>query len=659
MTTSRFGAFLHLDFETFCILDLPKHGAYKYIEHPSFRVLCVAWAFDDGPVKSEILPAKLPDEIYEHVEGGGIIAAHNTAFEQAILEEHYNLDVYLSDCTMQRALYAGLPPALADAGDALHLAIRKDRVAHALMMSMCKPHKNGTIRFLQDPQALVDLAEYCEQDVRAERELGKHLPRLPPRELRIARLDRETNIRGIRLDENLVDTMLWITDEALKVVNVEGRRLTQNNVRSIATEGQKLIDWLATQGVDLPDVTKETIAETLETAEDAGLDENVIKVLRLRKIAARASVRKLKAMLDTVCADGRIRNTIQYYGAGRTGRASGRKPQFQNLPRGTIKDIDAILPLIRNEPHVDADYLRLFHGEPLEVISSGLRGCLIPDDGHVFMSFDLRQIEARTLAWLAGQSDILKEFADGRDVYTFVSEQLGLGSRLAGKVAVLGLGYGMGHVAFVDFAKANGLTLSTVESNNIVTAWRDANAKTRQFWWDLDAAAKNAIRNPGVEQRVRGIRIATVHANNFSRSVRHVMLIKLPNGRQLWYRNPRLERDPVKPQYEALIFDGVSQKSKKWEPLRTWGSKLAENVTQAVARDIIFEAALKIDDTLPRPKLVLSVHDELVYEVRVDDEKDGLGVFNDIMELIHIEPDWATGLPIAAEGKILSRYSKE
>ena len=357
-------------------------------------------------------------------------------------------------------------------------------------------------------------------------------------------------------------------------------------------------------------------------------------------------------MLNTVDDDDRVRGTLQYYGAGRTGRFSGRMIQPQNFPRPEDYANDAIDAIVDFD--FDHEGVRAFYGDPLTVVSSCLRGCLVPAAGRTFFCYDLEQIEARVLAWMAGQHDVLDAFRRGEDVYRFTADKLNLGGRTAGKVAVLGLGYGMGHVAFVDFAKGYGLDLTKEQSADIVYNWREANPFIRKFWWGLDNVVKDAIRHKGnVYSLLQGFDIAAKVTNSFGRPV---LLIQLPSKRLLYYRNPRLEIDPIKPAHEAIVYDGVSQYTKLWEPIRTWGAKLAENVTQAVARDVIVEAALRVSRTCPQLDLVLSVHDELLFEAP---KFDGDIVMPDVVRnIVEQPPSWAHGLPVAAKGGVLERYGK-
>ena len=900
---------LHIDLETASTLDLRKVGASAYSRHPDTLVTVIAWAFDDGPVSSVTMPKYLPYDVSQHLASGGGFVAWNAAFEWAFLTNWFGMKQMKPEqavCSMQRALYSGLPAKLEHAGPALGLPphLLKDVAGHRLMMQMCRPKQDGTFWHDVDPGKLKALEAYCKQDVIAERAVCKLTPELPDYEKAVSRLDRIANDKGIKLDIPLIHTLIGIAKEETAKLDAECKALTGGNVTSPGTQTQRLLSWLWGEGIKMATVGKDEVQDTLDTAPEAGLSPLGTKVLAIRQKVAKSSVKKLQSMLNTVDTDGRVRGTLQYYGAARTGRFcvaggtlvdtpegprriiglrpgdiviggsgqprkvlakfykgietmyrlegpdgafveatlahrimtetgwrridecfeedaggrfvlrggrtplsvaghhdggsrgevgndaaqrgggaespavsggiqapeergilsqpsrgeepqlwhtergetgfaqwsngdverrwlhlrtperdgdgagtegaagglarppyrrrqderhlgqsgsgdaerasgaaqaeawslapvgergvwdisvegdasyvaqglihhnSGRLIQPQNFPRppkgwNPLDAINAILGGLRN------DGIGVFYGEPLAVVSACLRGCLIPSDGKQFLVFDLSQIEARVLAWLAGQNDVLEVFRKGEDVYSYTSERLGLGSRQAGKVAVLGLGFGMGHEAFVDFALANNLRLNKMESLEIVTAWRDANSFIRQFWWDLDAAAKQAISFPGSVPVVRGISLLVAKSHGYP-----CLLIKLPSRRYLWYRNARLVVDPVQPNHTAIQFDGVDQYTKQWQPIRTWGSKLAENVTQAVARDIIVEAALRVSQTVPGTDLVLSVHDELLFE---SDYRFDAKAIKDVVE--H-QPAWAKGLPIASEGGSMRRYGK-
>lgn len=647
---------LHLDFESASRVDLKKAGASRYAQDPSTTVLCVAYAYDDGPVEKVILPTRA--EMFSIVPANDfLIHAWNARFEDAILRHRFGISLpaeYFS-CTMQRALYSGLPGKLEHAGPALRIPTVKDMAGHRLMLSMAKPKKDGSF-WHQDPnegRARLDaLAAYCEADVEAERAIADYIPKLSSDERAVAVFDAITNQRGIRLDLPFVDRLITIAEAETRALNAECMVLTNAEVTSPGTQTDRLLKWFEAQGCPLPDVSKETIRETLETAEDAELPGHIVQVLGIRQKVAKSSVHKLKAMKACVDPDGRVRGTLQYYGA-RTGRWGGRLIQPQNFPRPEDYAPRATAAVLKG---MDNGGLRTFFDDPLAAVSSMLRSTIIPADGRKLAVFDFDQIEARVLAWLGGQQDILDVFASGTDVYEYVSDRLGLGSRKAGKVAVLGLGYGMGPKHFIEFAAGYGLTIGFEESQRMVFDWRQANPNIVSFWRQLDDGVRKAIGiNPA------GIRIGLVEARvTLAKNGDPLLTIKLPSGRHLFYRNIRLEDDPTHPGRDGIVYDGADPITKRWTSVRSWGAKFAENLTQAVARDVMVEAAMRIEnwkagDISLDLKLVLSVHDELVWEAPSGIPDMGL---QGIGSLVETRPAWAQDLPVRAKGSLMDRYGK-
>jgi DNA polymerase bacteriophage-type len=664
---------LHLDFETCAEVDLRKVGADVYSRHPSLVVTVVAWAWDTDPVQSAsvqwLTPRMLPGPgLFDHLKNGGAFKAWNASFEWAILVNHYGLRLSLDPgqaiCTMQAALHSGLPPSLDDAGPAVGSSYRKNTSARRLMMQMSRPRRieaDGTRRYwhVDDPLKLRDLQAYCEDDVLAERDIDSMIAPLPPSELAVSRLDRAANERGVRLDLPFVGALKDLAKAETALLNAECAALTNGAVTSPGTQSARLLDWLCARlPTPLNDVSKESITGALAGFERGAFTGPVTqRVLEIRQEVAKSSLKKLDAMERCVGPGDRVRGQLAYYGAFRTGRFAGRLVQPQNFPRPphpSLKFDQAsfVRYMLRND--VDADFVRAaWVGNPLTNIAWSLRGCLIPAPGHVFVVRDLSQIEARVIAWLAGQQDILEVFVKGADVYVFTQNRLGLSSRQAGKTVVLGLGFGMGPAHFVDYAAKDGLTISLAESENIVREWREANPQIVQFWKRLGDTAMDLLR---------GFRGATVErrANSkisfcvsLARNGTCLLTMLLPSGRRLYYRNARIVHDPDRKR-DSIVYDGISPYTKKWGDVRTWGSKLAENATQATARDVIVEAALRVDG-FKLGDLVLSVHDELVFEV--DEQRAGT-LAKGIQWEIDRRPSWARDLPVASEGAIMKRYGK-
>ena len=355
-----------------------------------------------------------------------------------------------------------------------------------------------------------------------------------------------------------------------------------------------------------------------------------------------------------------MRGQLAYYGAFRTGRFAGRLIQPQNFPRPLIKDVKGFIramlqSIARGGP--DAEFVRVVWGNPLDAIATALRGCLVPATGKAFVVRDLSQIEARVVAWLAGQQDLLRVFEAGTDVYVYMQRKLGLPSRQASKAATLGLGFGMGPRHFIDYALTYGVVVSLEESEDMVREWRAANDRIVQFWWDMDRVAKSVIRDWVFFMKQRPVTHRVNAKIEFTASKARngtcLLTMLLASGRRLYYRNARLATDPEKGR-EAIVYEGVDTYTKKWTDIRTWGSKLVENATQAVARDVIIEAGLRVD-ALGLGDLVLSVHDELVFECA---EWNAELQAKSIQLEIDARPAWALDLPVASEGSIMRRYGK-
>ena len=471
---------------------------------------------------------------------------------------------------------------------------------------------------------------------------------LPPGEREVSLLDRRANDRGLKIDLHLVDRLLAITESETRKLNRECARLTGGAVKRPGSETARLLEWLVAHGAPLKDLGKETVAEACRAANWP--DGDVRRVLEIRREVAKSSLKKLVAMKRCAGPDGRVRGQLAYYGASRTGRFAGRLIQPQNFPRPAIKLAGlAVQAILEGAP---ADFLRLVWGSPMDVATSLLRGCLVPGPGKLFAVYDLAQIEARVVAWLAGQRDVLDVFERGEDVYTWTARRQGSTDRQLGKVMVLGLGYGLGPERFRETAAKYGITLTRSEAESAVRDWREANPKIVDLWWMLDRAARTALA--GFKRPVtRTINDNLSLTASLSGTGRTLMTIALPSGRRLYYRNARLETLEGETR-ESIVTDGVNQFTKRWTALRTYGAKICENAVQAIARDIIVEAALRVD-AARLGDLVLSVHDELVFEVPADNAH---ALAPRIKAAVDQRPAWALDLPVASEGGIISRYVK-
>lgn len=679
---------LHCDFETYSAIDLKAQGLDVYARDPSTGVHCMAYAFDDGPVRVATDSGfemaclergdafKSLDYVLEHVRSGGLVYAHNAPFEWAIwnfiLVPRYGwpeLKIEQMRCTMAMAYAMALPGALEAAAPALGIAQRKDGAGKRIMLKWCKPKPDGKMwRPEDDPEQFAALCRYCAQDVEVERALHGRLMELSTSEQSLWNLDHRVNQRGVQVDLPSVEL-------ALRLVDVEKERLNQamlqvtGGVVGSCTEVQLLVKWIRSQGVDMKGVAKAEVLDTL----DGDLPANVRTALELRKEAAKSSTAKLAAMKERASVDGRVRGIHQFHGAS-TGRWAGRGIQVQNFPRPRklskdddqqAKCVDEICDLIAKG---DREGLDIFYGPVMDALADGLRGMLIAPPGKDLIAVDFNQVEARVLAWLAGEESVLEVFrthgriyehaaADiyGCDIHDVTKEQ-----RQIGKVAVLALGYGGGVGAFQSMAKNYFIKVPDPQADEIKQAWRLAHPKIVNYWYDVERAAIAAVREGGKQAAgAPGREVVFKKSGSF-------LWCRLPSGRVLCYPYPemRVVTTPWGEEKDALTYMTVVSNPKAkiiedpnsngtWKRISTYGGSLAENVTQAAARDLLAEAMKRLDAA--GFEIVMHVHDELVVEV---DEASDEGTLKRVEEIMAEVPSWATGLPLAAEGWRGKKYRK-
>ncbi len=639
---------LHIDVETVAVADLKRTGAWRYAEHPDTDCIVACYRFGaNGPVKTWLPGSPCPVEIQMHVEDGGRIAAWNAMFERAIwlhvLTPKHGWPLPLAEqfeCSMAQAAYWGLPLSLDMAADAVG-APPKDKEGHRLMLRMSRPRKenpDGTYEWwhLDDPARYLQLQLYCADDVRAETGIVYKLPELPPYERKVWHVDQAINARGVRFDVELVIKLHSYAGRAKKTLDAEVKMLTGGFV-STCNQVAATLTWLGNLGVHRAALDKASVAAALDNPKITGAAR---RVLECRQQAAKSSTSKLNAMLSAVGSEDRIRGMLQYYGAFRTGRYAGRLVQPQNMPRGEIKDPDRAIDWMLRD--IDDEMLEMAFGPVLSIVSSCLRGCIVPGEGKIFLVLDFSQIEARVLAWLAGQQDILDVFASGEDVYTYDAKKIGSDNRNLGKACRLGLGFGMGGPKFVDAAAIYGVDLPLALAKKVVDDWRTANQRIVDYWYLCQDSAIRAVREK---------RVFSVLNIKYGMMGPHLLCL-LPSGRRLVYRDAKLETDEYG--RDRLTYMGMNQYTRKWERLDTWGGKLVENITQAVARDLMIDAMLRVDRETGN-EIVLTVHDELIMETASETPKAELKRVQDIMRT---NPAWAEGLPTDCDGWTGKRYKK-
>lgn len=635
---------------------MPTVGADAYAEDVTTRVLCLAYKFDDQPIRVWVPGEPIPHAFYYSMTGGiepVTHIAHNASFEIAIW---HNLLEPLGwpkvppltqwSCTMARAQYHGLPAALDDVAVALRFPPhqRKDAAGRRIMLQLMRPRSISPLRWWHDDDAakFAALQAYCVRDVEIESKLDRILPELPATEAELWRINQAMNTEGVLLDVDLIERMKTIVAAETRRLNRELIAITQGEVRSVnqvATIRKFLLDKFQ---LKLDVLDKDTVAHVLVTQE---LCPTAERILTIRAEAAKTSTAKLTAMKRAVSDDRQARGLFRYYGASRTGRYSSQRVQLQNMARPTIRDPEVAIDLIRRR--ATGDTLRLLWDDsPLGVISSCLRGCIVAHEGCLLPIADLAQIEARVIAWLAGQSDILKVFADPKqDVYTYTARNVGSDNRQLGKVMVLALGFGMGASRFRDTAAKYGVTIDAARAEALVDAWRAANQEIVQFWWDLHSAAMRIAGGQFIQSVVGRIIL-------YRR--KKAMVMRLPSGRELFYQY--IDREMVDTEYGqrlTLTYEGVNQYTRRWERLRAWAGRLAENATQAVARDILTDSLRSLNAT--GVKIIGTVHDELIAE-----EREALAntCLAQMLSVMRRAPSWAPGLPVWAEGRVAARYGK-
>jgi len=644
---------LHLDFETRSTVDLRVSGAYRYAEDPQTEVIMACYAIDEGPVQTWLHTQPLPEDLRAALEDENcIVVAHNAGFEKAmltyILGPRHGWPVpppHRWDDTAARAARQALPRSLEGAAMALGLEVQKDTEGRSLMLRMCRPRsvaEDGKITWWDDDARMKRLAQYCATDVEVERELDKILRQLTPEEREVWLLTEEMNDRGVAIDVDFATYAVQVASEAQEALNKELAEITDGAVTA-ATNVGKLRQWLLSKGFGVLEGEDESLnKKAVENLLKSGaIPDDVRRVLEIRLLAGKSSVKKFQAMLDRVSKDGRVRGNLMYHGAS-TGRWSGAGVQLQNLPRDTVKDFDW------SRKNLTASMDKV-----LSTLSRMVRGSIMAAPDHRLMWADYAAVEARGVAWLAGQTDLIDLFAKGGKVYEEMAavifnvpaEEIGKDSleRFLGKTVILGCGYSMGAQKFRMSCAAMGTEIDEELAYRAVNAYRSNYAKIPRLWKMLDEAAIAAIGQRGRETTYRSV---SFYAD------KNWLLIKLPSGRKLFYRDPRLVTyagpygEKVSVEYSA-----VNSMTKKWNRERTFGGKLTENIVQGLCRDLIADAMLRLE-TSGYP-VIASVHDEVISEVPI-----GQGSIEEMVALMCQLPEWAKDFPLAAEGKEGVRYGK-
>ena len=634
---------IYIDFETRSECDLPKAGAWKYSEDPSTEVLCMAWAVDDGEVHLWKPGMEFP---YLEITNVGLYEAHNAFFERAIWLNVLKLPPVQWSCSAAQCAAHSLPRSLDKAGEALGLSIQKDQEGKRVMMKMCKPRKptkNNPAKWHEKPEDFETLYAYCMDDVRAERALSKSLAQLSEKETKIWNLDQTINQRGIHVDMEAVNAAIKISEEHLEKANAIFSELTGGFVER-ASEASKIVQWCQGQGAPVESVAKQQLTDILSSNT---LPQNVRKVLELRQKVAKTSVAKYKAIKNAASSGNRLRDLLMYHGAN-TGRWTGKTVQPQNFPRNDFEGDEEEYFAILKQGNLES--FSLCYPDVMGTISSCIRGVFIPSDGKDFYGGDYSSIEARCLPWLAGDEGALKVFREGKDIYKDMAvaiydinyDVVTKEQRQLGKQAILGLGYGMGGPKFQQTCAGYGIEISEDKADEVKNIYRNKYHLTKEYWYAVERAAVQAIKEPG--SFVKCGKIGWGIDNNF-------LCCKLPSGRLIRYYKPVLQQQKTPWGDTKLGITYMSQNSvtRKWEETRTYGGKLVENITQGVARDVMAEAMLRVEEA--GYEVVLSVHDELVTEA-------DHGSVKEFEKLMATNPEWGKDIPLEVEGWSGVRYGK-
>lgn len=643
---------LSIDLETYSDQPLAKTGVYRYVESPDFEILLFAYSLDGGSVQQIDLACgeKIPSEILSALEDETVTKwAFNANFERICLSRFlgYPTGDYLKPdswkCSMVWAAYMGLPLSLEGVGAVLGLEKQKLTESKDLIKYFCQPcaptKTNGQrTRNLPEhaPDKWLAFKRYNIRDVETEMSIQARLLKYPVPDSvwEEYRLDQEINDRGVGLDMELVRQAIQMDGCSRSELTQAMKELTSlDNPNSV----QQMKQWLADNGVETDTLGKKAVAELLKTA-----PPQLQKVLTLRQQLAKSSVKKYQAMETAVCADGRARGMFQFYGANRTGRWAGRIIQMQNLPQNHLDDLSEARGLVRAGGF---DALEMLYEDVPDTLSQLIRTAFVPQENRKFIVADFSAIEARVIAWLAGEKWRQDVFAEGKDIYCASASQMfgvpvekhGVNGHLRqkGKIAELALGYG-GSVGALKAMGALEMGLSEDELPALVSAWRQANPKIVQFWWAVDRAVMDAVA-----------RRTTTKTHGIIFSARNGMLfITLPSGRSLSYVKPKIGENRFGG--DCITYEGVGG-TKKWERIDSYGPKFVENIVQATSRDILCYAM----KTLRCCSIVMHIHDEVVIEA---DRRMSLQAVCDQMGRT---PPWASGLQLRADGYETDFYKKD
>ncbi len=644
------GRILAADIESFSDVDLIKCGVYAYADSPAFEILLFAYSFDGGETQiidlaqGEKLPAEVEDAIFDV---SVTKTAYNANFERTCLSKHFGRYIPPESwhCSAVQAAMLALPRSLEDVGRVLGLDEQKMKEGKELIRYFCVPCKptktnGGRTRNLpcHAPEKWELFKTYCKRDVDVEKSIRRKLHNfpIPESEMELYRLDQRINDRGVLVDMELVRNAVSCERLHKEVVTKRAYELTGlENPNSVV----QLKGWLGDMGMEAESLSKKAVAEMI-----AETDGEVEELLRLRLMLAKTSVKKYEAIERSACSDGRVHGMLMFYGANRSGRWSGKNVQLHNLPKNYLPDLELARNLVKQGRFED---IELLYDSTPNVLSELIRTAFIPKPGCRFVVADFSAIEARVMGWLSGEEWVLDVFRGDGKLYEMTAsrmfgipmEEIGKGSpeRAKGKVASLSCQYGGSKNGLISMGALD-MGLTEEELPPLVAAWRKANPHMVQFWWDVDAAAIKAVTE---KQKTKVGKIIFEYKSG-------ILFITLPSGRKLSYVKPRMAVNRFG--RDGLTYEGISE-NKKWSRIETYGPKLVENIVQGTARDLLAEAMLRVEKK--GYPIVMHCHDEIIAEV-----PEGSGSVDEMCEIMAVQPKWAEGLPLRADGFECRFYKK-
>ena len=641
---------LAIDIETYSDVSLPDCGVHRYTASPQFEILLFAYSINDESTKIIDLASgeEMPEEIMEMLIDDSVIkTAFNAAFERNCINRHFGLSLRPEGwrCTAVQASILSLPLSLEGVGGALNLDKKKMSEGKDLIRYFCMPCKptksnGGRSRNLpSDAPGKWELFKtYCIRDVDVEKQIRKKLSKfpIPKKEQELYCMDQRINDRGIMVDRELIShaitcDLLYKEAATKKAYEISGLE----NPNSVS----QLKGWLNEKGIEVDSLAKAAVEELVENSQD-----EVSEMMKLRLAMSKTSVKKYEAMERSVCPDGRVHGLLQFYGANRTGRWAGRLVQIHNLPQNHMEDLELARSLVKEGRY---DLIELFYDSTPEVLSELIRTAFVARPGCRFIVSDFSAIEARVMGYLAGESWVMEEFRGAGKIYEQTAakmfhipiEEITKGSpyRARGKVASLACQYGGAEGALVSMGALN--FVKEEELKGLVQSWRNANPHIVNYWYEIDGAVKAAVK----ERKITTVGKVTVYYQS------GMLKITLPSGRVLSYVRPRMTTNRFGS--ESVSYEGVGT-NRKWTRIESYGAKFCENIVQAMARDVLAEAMLRLEKS--GFDIVCHIHDEVVLEV-----PEGRSSVEEVNQIMAVCPDWCEGLPLKAAGFESPFYKKD